>query len=137
MSERFWSKVNKTESCWLWEAYVTQAGYGQTHFEGKLQYAHRVAYSLTKGNIPKDMTIDHLCKTRACVNPAHLEVVTRGENTLRGNSPAAINRLKTMCKRGHPLTPDNIYVWRKMRGCRQCKNIRQRAYRSNEVHTWR
>ena len=78
--ERFWSKVNKTDGCWLWTAGVDKSGYGR--FTGGY-LAHRWSYEKEIGLIPKDAVIDHLCHVRACVNPQHLEAVSRGANSTR------------------------------------------------------
>lgn len=85
--ERFWSKVDKSGDCWLWTAAVNPNGYAQFSPNRRRVYAHRYAYELACGPIPNDLTVDHLCRVRHCVNPAHLEVVTRGENTRRGQTP--------------------------------------------------
>ena len=95
--------------------------------------AHRVSYEALVGPIPKDLCIDHLCRVRNCVNPAHLEPVTVRENILRGNGPTAVNARKAFCKRGHPLFGENLY--RKVRNgwpareCRACKRFLGRRWR--------
>ncbi len=70
--------------CWSWTGNVNEHGYGRMNLGGAPERAHRVAYRLFVGLIPEGMTIDHLCRNRACVNPQHMEVVTRGENVRRG-----------------------------------------------------
>lgn len=84
--ERFWRKLEKTETCWLWTAAKQQNGYGMfgTEPSSKVTTAHRYSYELHVGPIPEEMQIDHLCRVRACVNPAHLEVVTGLQNIRRG-----------------------------------------------------
>ena len=82
VEERFWSKVNKTDTCWIWTAAKNQDGHGRFR-HGRLVLAHRFAYELLVGPIPKGLDLDHLCQNPACVNPAHLEPVTRKENTRR------------------------------------------------------
>jgi hypothetical protein len=77
--ERFWSKVNKTETCWLWTGSLTSVGYGNFKGDG-ITYAHRFAYTTFVGPIPEGMFVDHKCHVRHCVNPAHLQVVTPGQN---------------------------------------------------------
>lgn len=76
-----WKKVTRTNSCWIWRGYV-ENGYGRLTY-GKTVRAHRFFYEVLRGGIPVGMDIDHLCTDRACVNPAHMEVVTRGENSRR------------------------------------------------------
>lgn len=126
--ERFWAKVNRTETCWLWTATGTPKGYGQFSPSGSRQvYAHRYAYELLVGAIPDGLTIDHLCRNRRCVNPAHLEPVTRGENTLRGTSPSAINARRTHCANGHAFTEENTYREGTKRRCRACARNRKRG----------
>jgi hypothetical protein len=78
--ERFWAKVNKTETCWLWTGCDNGKGYGQTFPGGRTTYAHRYSYVLHNGQIPAGMVIDHKCFNRRCVNPEHLRAVTTKQN---------------------------------------------------------
>lgn len=84
--ERFLSFVTVQENgCWLWTGCVTKGGYGSFRNEnGKTENAHKWAYRIYVGSVPKGLELDHLCRNRNCVNPAHLEPVTRYENTIRG-----------------------------------------------------
>lgn len=84
---RFWAKVDKTDSCWLWTASVNQLGYGRFRVDNTTRVtAHRYAYETLVGPIPDGQELDHLCRVRSCVNPAHLEPVSHRENVLRGTS---------------------------------------------------
>ena len=80
---RFWSKVDKTETCWLWAGALNNSGYGTIKIDGVTIGAHRHAYELAGGVIPDGLDLDHLCSVRRCVNPDHLEPVTRSENIRR------------------------------------------------------
>lgn len=116
--QRFWAKVAKTDACWLWTAAKDQYGYGLFSSTSKMG-AHRWAYERLVGPIPKGLVIDHLCRTRACVNPAHMEAVTNKENILRGESLSAQRGRQTHCKYGHEFTPENTYV--RPGGHRDCR----------------
>lgn len=90
-SERFWAKVAKGASCWIWLGGVLDTGYGQFHVSGskekgtqKRQGAHKFAYESFNGPVPDNMVLDHLCRNRLCVNPAHLEPVVHRDNVRRG-----------------------------------------------------
>lgn len=113
--------VDKTDSCWLWTGCMT-SGYGLVNMNGRLQPAHRVIYEAFNGPISDGMVLDHICRRHSCVNPLHLEQVTKRENTLRGISPAAEHAKKTHCKYGHPLSGDNLREFNGRYGpCRVCK----------------
>lgn len=123
--EDFWQKVEKTDTCWNWKACKDRYGYGRLGHHGTSVLAHRISYELIKGMIPNGLTIDHLCKNRACVNPDHMEVVTNEVNVQRGESYQA---KQTHCKRGHPLSGSNLISYRGSRGCRECKRVDCRNY---------
>lgn len=135
VEQRFWPKVERSESCWRWLGALNQSGYGRISLGGRgspMARAHRVAYELLVGTIPDGLDLDHLCRNRWCVNPAHLEPVTRRENLLRGETIPASNQAKTHCPQGHELSGDNLVPYEQSRGsrkCRTCYNARQRAYR--------
>lgn len=132
--KRFMSHVElQSNGCWLWTAAKNAAGYAYFHISSrKLTYGHRFSYSHAKGEIPKGLVIDHLCRNTSCVNPEHLEAVTCGENTRRGMTGEAARRrwaAITHCSQGHEYTPENSYVYRSKKGypfrsCRACERAR-------------
>lgn len=120
--------------CWLWIRAWNSMGYGKIcgFGDGSSRLAHRWAYEHFRGPIPAGMVLDHLCRTPACVNPDHLEVVTQTENIARGLIPAifaaananSYQRRKTHCPKGHPLSGKNCYVTAQgRRHCRACDRI--------------
>ena len=129
--ERFWSKVSKTDGCWIWTGKRKANGYGvfvmgrRSLGQRRDYYAHRFAYELAREPIPAGLQIDHLCRVRECVNPAHMEVVTSAENTRRMG--AAI----THCKRGHEFTAENTYRVPRSgrRSCVACRRMHAIRYR--------
>lgn len=123
--DRFWRKVEFTDSCWLWTACVQPNGYGQ--FADAR--AHRWAYEFCVGPIPDGLQLDHLCRVRHCVNHDHLEAVTQRENILRGVGITAKCASKTAAPCGHPYTVSGSRGGRRCRSCRlaylkQCHAVR-------------
>lgn len=118
MAEQFWATVDKSGDCWIWQGPRNPEGYGRRAHV----YAHRLAYELSKGEIPEKFVIDHLCCNPPCVNPDHLEAVTHGENLRRGRQRSP----QILCKRGHDLN-----AWGRMtkdgrRDCRLCQKERRK-----------
>lgn len=132
--DRFWAKVVKSaDGCWLWTGASTQ-GYGDVGIDGKTRKAHRVAWELSGRTLDPSLTLDHLCRNRACVNPDHLEQVTNRENLLRGTSPSAVHARKTHCPWGHEYTPENTTI--RANGARRCKACREAANRELNLCTF-
>lgn len=135
LEERFWPKVDRRgdDECWPWTGAKTSAGYGHIARGGEgggTVLAHRVSYELARGPIPDGLVLDHLCRRRDCVNPAHLEPVTFGENCMRGTGIAPQNAARTECRNGHPLTPDNVRIAPNgHRVCRACARGRLAAWK--------
>lgn len=119
---RFRAKIHINKNgCWIWTAGRCSGGYGK--FLNTT--AHRFAYQKFVGAIPDGLCLDHICRNRACCNPAHLEPVTQKENTLRGDTFQARNAAKTHCPHGHEYTTENTY--RYPNGRRRCKTCRRIA----------
>ncbi len=129
--------VGSLRECWIWNG-CTRYGYGLINVDRKCCPAHRVLYELLVGPVPKGLVLDHICHNpkscgggascphRKCVNPTHLELVTREENTRRGCHKvdcaiAALHRARTHCPKGHEYSTSNtmfdVYGYRKCRIC--------------------
>lgn len=110
--------------CWVWTGFCYQ-GYGRLRYGNfKTRKAHRIIYELLKGPIPNGLEPDHLCKVRSCVNPDHIEPVTRIENLNRSATLGVVNRAKTHCPRGHEYTPQNTYSRFGRRYCKTCQGYK-------------
>lgn len=135
-SPPFWERVEKTETCWLWNGPLNSRGYGRVSRRAQgHEYAHRVAWMESRGPIPEGLSIDHLCRNRRCVNPAHMELVTLAENTRRNLSPTMFASQSGTCTRGHDLTaPGSTYKNGKgTQICRVC--FRDRYQRNERIRT--
>jgi hypothetical protein len=125
--ERFMAKVETLPNgCWQWTAFIDWYGYGRFGLNGKSTTAHRAAYVLLVGEIPAETQIDHLCRNRGCVNPAHLETVTQKTNAERG-----ARAMRTHCKHGHPFDAQNTHWRGGTRECRACWRRRSAQYKQS------
>lgn len=117
-----------SNGCWQWNKSLCD-GYGEFRVAHPVKRwkAHRFAYLLYKGELPE--FLDHLCRNRGCVNPDHLEGVTKRENILRGVGITAKQARQTHCKRGHEFNEINTYKKKDGRECRTCHNMRSKNYR--------
>lgn len=105
--------------CWEWKAGRTAAGYGKVTINQQHHYVHRLAYEELVGPILPEHLVHHVCRNRACYNPAHLELATNA--THADNGPAK-ERAKTHCKHGHPFDAANTRINRRgHRVCRACR----------------
>ena len=132
----FWSQVAYSPcptGCWEWTGSRHPQGYGQFskgrgHEKRPTKFAHRLAYLALIGDIPEGLELDHLCVNTPCVNPWHLEPVTRRTNLERGPySAGKPQAAKTHCPQGHEYSEENTYRWGGMRHCRECGRVRSLA----------
>ena len=130
---RFEAKIDRSGECWLWRSTLDAHGYGRfgvagaTRREWRTFLAHRVSYETYVGPIPEGLDLDHLCRVRECVNPDHLEPVTRSENLRRSPRMGDASLAKTHCPSGHGYTAENTRVSKSgARNCRTCERARNR-----------
>ncbi len=111
--------------CWRWTGLLDHDGYGRFWTRGRWRILHRVAYETLRGPIPDGLTIDHLCRNRACFNPEHLEPVTLQENQRRGRAVSP----KTHCIHGHVYDEANTTIdGNGARRCKTCARQKRRIY---------
>lgn len=116
LGKRFWGKVDikGRDKCWLWKKSLTSTGYGQIMINKVPVKAHRVAYYLRYGNIPKGMCILHSCDTPKCCNPRHLRAGTQKENMQDMVKRGRQGDILHPCGEKHPnsklRTKDVIYI---------------------------
>ena len=126
LAERFENKyvVHPENGCWLWAGYVQGNGYGKIQRGGAnhVTFAHRVAYESHKGPIPEGLQIDHVCRNRACVNPAHLRAVAQEANKACGERP-----MRTHCNHGHEFSQANTSWHHGYRRCKTCHREQESA----------
>ena len=133
LPERIASKFDVADDgCWEWTAAKDPHGYGRVRrVGGGAGMAHRVVYELLRGEIGREMVLDHLCRNTSCVNPDHLEPVTNDENVRRGKAAETLRAKYAVprdCPAGHSMTGDNLYIATTSRGyvnrmCRECRRL--------------
>lgn len=131
LPQRFWTKATPEpmSGCWLWMGSCNEKGYGLIGWNGKTAKAHILAYRALVGEVDSGLELDHRCRQRCCVNPAHLAPVTHRENVRRGRAGASL-RERDACRHGHPYTQSNTRIASDgSRVCRECERLRMAAVR--------
>lgn len=135
---RFFSKVNKTEECWLWSGATLKKGYGHTYADGAYYLAHRISFVIAGGTLEPGDLVLHRCDVPNCVRPDHLYKGNKSRNALdayeRGLA-VSNNKLKTSCEHGHKFDVKNTRYSIRANGktrrtCRKCDRIRMKLERS-------
>lgn len=133
--------MNLSLPCDEWDGYIDYNGYGSLTFADpetgrRMPFnVHRLMAAEWFGVVTsRGVQVDHLCRNRKCWEPAHLEIVSRKVNLLRGTNPAADNARKTHCSKGHPFDDENTYHSRGRRYCKECARAGTRAWRARRAH---
>lgn len=136
IEDRLWSRFapDQETGCWNWTAAISAGSYGSIYYQGRMQKAHRISWTLTRGEIPGGLELDHLCRNRRCINPDHLEPVTRRENLARGIQSNQ-NMGKMFCIRGHEFTAENTRIkpGNGHRVCKTCMRMHVRNWRAKNA----
>lgn len=134
-AERFWSKVRKEESCWVWTG-ATNSGYGVFNMGGYTRQAHRISYEWRFGDIPPGLEVDHVCHNRACVNPAHFRLADKSQN---GQNRSGLSRNNQSGYRGVYWNPARRKWMGKaeVRGVHFCDAYESKEEAAEAVSKWR
>lgn len=148
LADRFWAKIKLAgpDECWEWMGAKDKNGYGRiqvmTDGKWKTQLVHRVAYKLTKGDIPDDLGLCHRCDNPPCCNPDHHFPGTQLDNMtdaklksrVRNSTNGHLQSLKTHCTRGHEYTEENTYrpPGKNERWCRECQRQHNRNFKAQQ-----
>ena len=134
---RLWSRVLKTDGCWIWRGAVNERGYGKVAIRG-MRYTHRVAWEVTHGPIPEGLCVLHRCDHPPCCRPDHLFLGTRAENiadcVAKGRQRPRGKGHQTQCPQGHVYAEVGTYdhwhrgvLSRKCRACGRARAAERRA----------
>jgi len=132
--KKFWKNVKKTrKGCWTWTGFINRAAKGKNSgryiYEGVESVAHRYSYELVYGSVDRNLCVNQTCNNDLCVNPEHLQVITKSE------AYALARATRATCRNGHPQTEENL-VPRTWKGrtyykCDLC--IKEAAARKREL----
>lgn len=131
-------EISPDTGCWNWTGHITTAGYAGIYWE-RNWFGNRLVYAATHGFLSKDLDVCHSCDNRACVNPDHLRADTHLNNLLEASDKKRLRaQLQTHCKRGHPLSGDNLYVapGTRLRNCKTCTRAKCRRQMGWPEHLW-
>lgn len=134
LEKRLLAHSKRWNNCLVWQLSGLAKGYGQIWVgpgKGHMRLAHRISYELWVGPIPEGWEIDHLCKNKACIEPTHLEAVSREEHQRRTDQ-GAFNLAKTQCPEGHAYDETNTYRHGTRRHCKTCRRARVRRWREQQ-----
>lgn len=134
----FWLRVDRGAStdCWPWTGSLDGQGYGRLRPPGRNLRAHRLSCIVHGIPLTVDQVVDHLCRNKRCVNPAHLEPTTVQINTARGEGPTAdlaLARLSGTCVKGHVLALVGLHKQRGGATCAECGRERVRRYKARKA----
>ena len=135
--KRLMKKVikNALTGCWEFVGSRLPSGYGILWNGNRPEGAHRIAYRLFIEDIPNGLEVDHKCNNRSCVNPDHLCLLSHKDNIRKSASIMGENFRKTHCKRGHPLSGENLFIAKSgSRQCRECMKLHARNAKARKKH---